>query len=266
MLIVGELINTSRKSVKEAVINRDAAFIAALAKKQADAGATFLDVNCGTMLEDEKASMEWLVRVVREAVTTPLCIDSPDPAVLDAGLSLCGERQTMINSTTLESARYQVVVPLAKKYHSKIIGLCIDDKGMPGHVEDRVAIANALIRKLEEDGVAADDIYIDPLVKPISADITQGMDVLTSIRRIMTENPGAHTICGLTNISFNLPERMQINRTFMIQTMACGMDSYIIDITNRKIAAALYTSTALLGQDKYCRKYLKAFRNGILSE
>ncbi len=266
MLIVGELINTSRKSVKEAVLNRDGDFIAALAKKQTDGGATYLDVNCGTMLDDEKASMQWLVGVIQEAVPTPLCIDSPDPAVLEAGLALCSDRGRMINSTTLESARYQEVVPLVKKYGAKIIGLCIDDSGMPAHVEDRVSIAGALIARLEADGVAADDIYIDPLVKPVSADITQGMDVLTSIRRIMTENPGVHTICGLTNISFNLPERMQLNRTFMIQTMACGMDSYIIDITNKKIAAALHTSAALLGQDRYCRKYLKAYRSGILSE
>lgn len=263
MLIVGELINTSRKAVKEAVMARDAEFIRDLAQKQAAAGATYLDVNCGTMLDDEKNSMEWLVGIVADCVDIPLCIDSPDPAVLDAGLALCKKGQPMINSTTLESARYAEVVPLALKYGAKLVALCISDAGMPEHVEDRVAIANELIARLVKDGVSIGDIYIDPLIKPISADITQGRDVLEAVRRIMTENPGVHTICGLTNISFNLPERMQINSTFMLQTMACGMDSYIIDITNKKIAAAMLTGSVLMGQDKFCRKYIKGYRSGM---
>ena len=265
MLIVGELINTSRKAVKEAVAARDEAFIVDLAKRQAEAGATYLDVNCGTMLAEEKDAMEWLVRTVSAAVPTPLCIDSPDPAVIDAGLALCGGRQTMINSTTLESARYQDIVPLALRYGSKLVALCIDDHGMPAHADDRAEIAAALIARLEQDGQKRDDIYIDPLVKPISTDVTQGLDVLNAITRIMGENPGVHTICGLTNISFNLPERMQLNRTFMIQTMARGMDSYIIDITNRQIAGALLASCALLGQDRFCRKYIKGYRSGIFA-
>ena len=266
VLIVGELINTSRKAVKEAVAERNEAFIADLARRQTDAGANYLDVNCGTMLENEKDSMEWLVQVVSNAVPTPLCIDSPDPEVIDAGLALCKGRKTMINSTTLEKVRYGDIVPLARKYGSKLIALCIDDKGMPEHADDRVEIANALIRRLEEDGLGRDDIYIDPLVKPISVDVTQGLSVLDAVSRIMKENPGVHTICGLTNISFNLPERMQLNRTFMIQTMARGMDSYIIDITNRQISGALFASAALLGQDRFCRKYIKAYRNGIFAE
>lgn len=265
MLIVGELINTSRKAVKEAVVARDQAFITDLAKHQTEAGADYLDVNCGTMLADEQASMEWLVQTISAAVPTPLCIDSPDPNVIRAGLALCKDRRTMINSTTLETARYQDIVPLALQNGSKLVALCINDNGMPAHADDRVEIANALIRRLEEDGMPRDDIYIDPLVKPISADITQGMDVLNAVSRIMEENPGVHTICGLTNISFNLPERMQLNRTFMIQTMARGMDSYIIDITNKQIAGALYASSALLGQDRFCRKYIKAYRSGIFA-
>lgn len=263
MLIVGELINTSRKAVKEAVAARDSAFITKLAQRQAAAGAAYLDVNCGTMLEDEKASMEWLVEVASRAVDTPLCIDSPDPIVLDAGLALCKNGQPMINSATLEAARYQAAVPLALKYGAKLVALCISDGGMPAHVDDRVEIADELIGRLVGDGVAIGDIYIDPLIKPISADITQGRDVLEAVRRIMAGNPGVHTICGLTNISFDLPERMQLNSTFMLQTMACGMDSYIIDITNKKITAAMLTGSALMGYDRFCRKYIKGYRSGI---
>lgn len=263
MLIVGELINTSRKAVKEAVAARDTAFITELAKKQAAAGATYLDVNCGTMLEDEKDSMEWLADAVSRAVEIPLCIDSPDPAVLNAGLALCGNGRPMINSATLETARYEAVVPLALKYGAKLVALCISDKGMPGHADDRVEIADELIGRLVKEGMDIGDIYIDPLIKPVSADITQGRDVLEAVRRIMTGNPGVHTICGLTNISFDLPERIQINSAFMLQTMACGMDSYIIDITNKKMAAAMLTGSALMGYDRFCRKYIRGYRSGI---
>ena len=247
------------------MLARDAAFITELARKQAEAGATYLDVNCGTMLKDEKDSMEWLVDVVSRAVDTPLCIDSPDPFVLDAGLALCGNGQPMINSATLEAARYQTVVPLALKYGAKLVALCISDQGMPEHVDDRAAIADELISRLVKDGVHIGDIYIDPLIKPISADITQGRDVLEAVRRIMTGNPGVHTICGLTNISFDLPERMQVNSAFMLQAMACGMDSYIIDITNRKIAAAMLAGSAIMGHDRFCRKYIKGYRSGIFA-
>lgn len=264
MLVVGELINTSRPKVKEAVENRDAQYIIEIAKAQTAAGATYLDINCGTLMDKEKEGMEWLVRTVSDAMDTPLCIDSPDPEVLRAGLKLCPGR-SMINSTTFETERFNAIAPLAVEFKAKLIALCIDDNGMPDTSEDRVRIAGWMISRLESMGVAVQDIYIDPLVKPMSAGTKNGTDVLNAISRIITDNPGVHMICGLTNISFNLPSRKQINKTFMIQTMTLGMDAYIIDITNKEISGALYTSQLLLGQDKYCRNYIKAYRNGIFS-
>lgn len=262
MLIVGELINTSRAAVKEAVVNRDEEFIVKLAQNQMNAGAAYLDINCGTLLDKEKEGMEWLVKTVKGSVDAPLCIDSPDPEVLKQGLELCG-KDPMINSITFESERFNAIAPLAAQYNAKLVALCIDDNGMPETADDRVNISSKMIKALAAAGVPTEKVYIDPLVKPMSAGTKHGNDVLQAINRIMAENPSVHTICGLTNISFNLPARKQINKTFMIQTMTMGMDAYIIDITNKEIAGALYASQMLLGKDKYCRGYIKAYRNGI---
>ncbi len=262
MLIVGELINTSRQSVRKMVESKDKNGIIALALKQKEAGADYLDINCGTLMEQESIAMEWLVKTVREASDIPLCIDSPSCEVLRIGLENCGS-YPMINSTTFETNRFEKVVPLAVEFGAKLISLCIDDKGMPNTAEDRIRIATEMINKLNDRGIKNCDIYIDPLVKPISAGANNGMEVLSAIPEIMSRNAGVHTICGLTNISFNLPARMAINKTFMIQTMTLGMDSYIIDLTNKEVAGALYVSRMLLGQDKYCKNYIKAYRNGI---
>jgi len=136
---------------------------------------------------------------------------------------------------------------------------------MPKTNEDRLRIASLLIDRLTKEGIALDDIYIDPLIKPISTDINNGIEVLEAVHRIMSDFPGVHTVCGLTNISYSLPARTVINRTFMIQAMSWGMDSFIIDPTNKEMKGALLASQALLGQDKYCRKFITGYRQGLFN-
>ncbi|AFV03044.1 MULTISPECIES: methyltetrahydrofolate--corrinoid methyltransferase [unclassified Dehalobacter] len=262
MLIVGELINTSRSKIREAAEVRDILAICDVARKQEEAGASYLDINCGTFVEKECEIMKWLVKTVRPVVSLPLCIDSPNPEALRVGLELCGDKP-MINSTTFETPRFNDVVPLAIEFGAKLIALCIDDNGMPDTADQRVKIAGDMINKLVQKGMSIDDIYIDPLVKPMSANINNGTDVLNAVNRIMNEFKGVHTICGLTNISYSLPARVNINKTFMIQTMTMGMDAYILDITKNEMAGSLYASQLLLGQDNYCRNYIKAYRKGI---
>ncbi|MFZ7133144.1 MAG: dihydropteroate synthase [Eubacteriales bacterium] len=262
MLIVGELINTSRQSVRKMVETKNKDGIVDLALTQEQTGVDYLDINCGTFMEKEPEVMEWLVKTVREVCDIPLCIDSPSYEVLKIGLDNCSSK-SMINSTTFETERFNKVAPLAAEFGAKLIALCIDDNGMPNSSEDRVRIANEMITRLNNFGLYNDDIYIDPLIKPISAGINNGIEVLHAIPEIIKENPGIHFICGLTNISFNLPARKVINKTFMIQTMTMGMDSYIIDLTNKEVAGALLASNMLLGKDKYCKGYIKAYRNGI---
>lgn len=265
MVVVGELINTSRKAIREAVEKRDTDYIQQIAKAQEEAGAHYLDINCGTMVGEEVAIMEWLVNTVQEVTDLPLCIDSPCTEALVAGLELTKAPNPMINSITAEQKRFENVLPLIKKYHAKIIALCIEEAGMPETAQDRLRIARDLVTKLEAEGISQGDIYLDPLVKPISAADKYGREVLESIRLISDAFPDVHFMCGLSNVSYGLPNRALVNRMFMVQTMAMGMDGYILDPTNRDMMGALYVATALTGQDKYCRGYLKAHRKGLYS-
>ena len=267
MLIIGELINTSRKAIREAVESGNCAYIQEMALEQAAAGANYLDINCGNMVGRETEIMKWLVETIQQVTATPLCIDSPDDAALRVGLSLLkpGYRP-MINSISAERSRYQAVIPLVQEFKAKVVALCIEDAGMPATAADRLRIAGDLITALERDGVARDDIYIDPLIKPLSTSEKNGIEVLEAIALIKGKFPEVHFTCGLSNISYGLPNRAVLNRLFVVQTMMAGMDGYILNPTDKAMMGLVYASQALLGQDKYCKKYLTAHRKGLYSE
>lgn len=266
LTIVGELINTSRPGVKEAVKNKDEAYIRKLAKDQADAGATFIDVNCGNMIKNEEEVMVWLVNCVQAEVETPLCIDSPDEKALEAGLALCKNGRPMINSLSDEEGRYEAIVPLIKKYNAKIVVLCMDSTGMPVTSEDRMKVVRSLHSKLTKAGIAEDDMYFDPLVKPVSSITSAGKEVLDTIVQIKKEFPAVRFMCGLSNISYGLPSRGELNRIFAVQTLTMGMDGFILDPTNKKMMADIIRATTTMGSDNYCGKYIKAHRKGLLDQ
>lgn len=263
MLIIGELINTSRKAIKEAVENRDAAYIQQVAKEQVEAGANYVDINCGTMVFNEVEVMEWLVNTVQEVVQAPLCIDTPNPVAMEAGLNLCKYGQPMINSISDEKERFAQVLPLVLKYKAKVVALCMDDTGIPETAQDRIRVADSLHTKLSAVGVADEDIYFDPLVKPVSSVETAGLEVLDTIKLIKEKYPQVHFTCGLSNVSYGLPNRKILNRLFVVQTMTVGMDGYILNPTDKEMMGAIYSSLALLGQDAYCMNYLSAHRKGL---
>jgi 5-methyltetrahydrofolate--homocysteine methyltransferase len=263
MLIVGELINTSRKAVNEAVENRNAEYIKQVALEQVQAGADYVDVNCGTMVFNEAETMEWLVTTVQDAVQVPLCIDSPDPKALEAGLALCKFGQPLINSITGEIERFESILPLVLKYKAKIVALCMDDTGIPDTGRGRSHIAGGLYARLTAAGVQEEDIYFDPLVQPISSHDKAGINLLEAIRLIKEQHPNAHQLCGLSNVSYGLPNRKVLNRLFAAQTMALGMDGYILNPLDREMVGAVHACKALLGQDAYCMGYLTAHRRGL---
>ncbi len=264
MLIIGELINTSRKAIREAVEARNAGYIQEVARQQADAGADYLDVNCGNMVGQELEIMQWLVETIQQAVDTPLCIDSPDEGALRVGLSLLKPGyKPMINSISAEEKRFKAVAPLVREFNAKVVALCIEDAGMPASAHDRLRIATDLVKALEIAGVAQEDIYLDPLVKPLSTNDRHGLEVLDAIRLIKDKFPAVHFTCGLSNISYGLPNRGVLNRLFVVQTMTAGMDGYILNPADKAMMGLVYASRALLGQDKYCAKYLKAHRKGL---
>ncbi len=265
MIIVGEKINTSRKKIAEAVADRDADFIVKTARDQAEAGADFIDVNAGTFLEKETESLCWLVETVQSHIDLPLCLDSPDPAALSEAIKL-HKGEPMINSISLEKDRYEALLPLVTSNPCHVVALCMQQTAMPTSVEDRVEASSELINRLTEKGVPLEKIYVDPLVQPVSVDTRMGAAIVGAINKIMQGFPGVNTICGLSNVSFGLPQRKLINRNFLALAMANGLSAAILDPTDRKLMSTLISVEMLMGRDDYCEKYIDAYQNGILNE
>jgi cobalamin-dependent methionine synthase I len=263
MLIIGERINSSRKSIARAVESRDADFIRHEAKSQAEAGADFIDVNAGSLEGDEIEHLKWVIEIVQASINTPLCVDSPNPAVFRAVLPFV-QRPPMINSITLEPSRLEGMLPLVVDYKAKVIALCQSEDGMAETVEAKVEMAGRLVEKATAAGVALDDIYIDPLVFPLATNTASTSNTLEAISQITKQLSGVHTVCGLTNVSYGLPERKLINRTFLVAAVARGLDSAIIDPTDTQLFGALAAALPIIGQDNFCRNYLKAYRAGRL--
>jgi 5-methyltetrahydrofolate--homocysteine methyltransferase len=259
MIIVGELINASRKAVAAAIEAQNAAEIKKLARDQAEAGAHFIDVNAGTFVDKETEYLPWLVRTVQSEVQTPCCLDSPDPRAIEAALKVHAGT-AMINSISLESARYDSILSLIAGTPLKIVALCMSDEGMPDTADKRVAIADKLINGLVQKGVKVEDIFVDPLVQPVATKNTYGVEFLAAVEKIMNRFPGVHTIAGMSNISFGLPERKLLNQTFMVMAITRGLDGAVMNPLDKRLMASVITTEALMGRDNFCMNYLKAYR------
>ena len=266
MLIIGEKINSSRKDIKNMVEGKNKEFIQELAQKQVEGGAQMLDLNIGTIRKSEPKDIKWLVKTVQEAVDVPLCIDSPNHEAIKAGLEVYDwdKGKALINSVTAEKEKLELVLPLVKKYQCSVVALTMNEKGIPQNSKERFKIADGLIRKLTSEGIPIEDIYIDPLALPISANIQNANIVLETLKRIKDSHPEVKTIIGLSNISYGLPERKLINQGFVVLAMACGLNAVILDSTDQKIMALIKAANLLLGKDEFCGRYLKAFREGKL--
>ena len=264
MLIVGERINSSRKTINQAIKDRNAEFIRGEARAQAEAGAHYIDINAGSFMEHEADYLCWLAEVVQEVTELPLCIDSPNSLAVTAALKLV-KRPPLINSVSLEEKRLAEIMPLVTEYGAKVVALCQSSEGVATTINDKIAIAGQLVDILTKEGMALSDIYIDPIVCPIATDSQSTLATLGAIRKIMEMFPGVHTIIGLTNVSFGLPVRKVLNRTLLVAAVAHGLDSAIIDPTDRELMAGLVAAEALLDRDAFCSGYIKAYREGKLS-
>ena len=261
MVIVGEKINTSRKSIEEAVRKKDATFIVKVAREQAEAGANYIDVNAGTFLEQEVDYLCWLVETVQSEVALPLSLDSPNPKALSEAMKR-HKGEPMINSISLEEDRFRSLLPVITSQPCRVVALCMAKTSMPTTTEERVQVGSELIEKLTGEGFPLEKIYVDPLVQPVSVDTRMGISILGAIYKIMNGFPGVNTICGLSNISFGLPARSLINRNFLALCLAYGLSAAILDPTDKQLMATLLTVEMLLGQDEYCGDFIDAYQNG----
>lgn len=261
MIIVGELINASRKAIGAAIEGRDTAAIQKVAVEQHAAGADYIDVNAGIFVGKEAEYLTWLTESVQAVVGGPCALDSPDPGALEAALAV-HKGTAMINSISLEKERYDKLLPLLSGTDLKVVALCMSDAGMPETVDDRMLIADKLINALLQNGVKIDNIYVDPLVQPISVNNSFGVEFLNAIERIRDTFQGVHTMCGLSNISYGLPNRKFLNQTFMAMAIAKGLDGAIVNPLDQRMMANIIAAEALVGKDTYCMNYLKAHRGG----
>lgn len=264
MIIIGERINTSREPVERAVANRDAAYIREDVQAQEAAGAAYIDVNAGARIGHEDEDMAWLVGVIQDAVDLPLSLDSPDPSVLERAYALV-DKPPLMNSISLETGRYEAMMPVLRDKECEVIALCMDDTGMPKDADGILGRARRLITGLQEAGFAQDEIHVDPLIQPISTDQTNGFIVLEAVRRIREEYPDVHFTCGLSNVSYGLPERQVVNRSFLALLMGAGLDGAIVDPLDQKLMATAKTVDMLLGEDEFCAAYLDGVRAGQIS-
>jgi 5-methyltetrahydrofolate corrinoid/iron sulfur protein methyltransferase len=263
MQIIGEKINGTRTQVREAIVGRDEDFVKRLAQDQASAGVDLLDVNAGTTPDREPDDLAWLVETVQNAVDVPLCLDSANPFALIEALKMT-KRVPMINSISGENERLTNILPIVLKNDCAVVALALDESGIPKSVDDRMRVVTRIFESTRKAGMPDDKVYVDPLVLTLATDTKAGLVALESMRSIKRLYPGAHITSGLSNISFGLPGRALINRTFLTLALEAGLDSAIVDPTNQALRETLLASELLLGRDPFCRRYTQAFRSGLI--
>jgi 5-methyltetrahydrofolate corrinoid/iron sulfur protein methyltransferase len=260
MLVIGERINATRRAIARAIDRRDAVPLVREAQAQADAGADFIDVNAGSDPAREIENLRWALQVVQDATDRPLCIDSADPRALAAGLEVIRGDTVMLNSVTGGKQKLHAVLPLAVGSGARLIALAMDERGVPHTADQRVDVAGRILESAEAAGLPRRHVYVDPCLQPISTGAEQGPEVLSAVRRIMRDFPGVHTTCGLSNVSFGLPNRSLVNRTYLACLIAAGLDSAVLDPTAEGIMVTVLAAEALAARDEFCMNYVRAMR------
>ncbi len=260
MFIIGELINGMYQDIGRAIKEKNKDIIQKCALKQIKFGADALDINCGPASKDPVSDIQWLVESVQEVTDKPLALDSSKPQVIESGLKVIKNR-AIINSTTADTQKLEILVPLAKKYQASLIGLTISTKGIPQNKDQRLELAANIVSFCSEVGFSLDALYIDPIVMPVNVAQPQMRDILESIRdfKVISE-PAPKTVVGLSNVSQGTCARNLINRIFLTMAIAFGLDAAILDPLDKDLVDAAITAELILNKQIYCDSYLDAYR------
>jgi len=263
MIIIGERLNSSRSLVLQALEHKDEEYLISEAQKQKIAGAHYIDLNAASVLEKEAETLRWAIPLLQKELNIPLSIDTPSAEAMEEGLKI-HKGQAIMNSLSGESRRIKAFLPLIRKYKPRVIVLCLDDDGLPKSPDKELSIAERMVNILEKEGVKAEDIFIDPIVRPVGIDQKAGKLFLESLDKIKKNLPQVKTIAGISNVSFGLPKRKLLNRAFLVLSLELGLDAALLDPLDREIMAALCSAEALLGIDPALRNYLASARSGKL--
>ena len=264
MLVIAERLNAARRPVAQALAERDADFLLAEARRQAEAGADFLDLNTALAPETEKDSMAWAVDLVREAVAVPLCIDSASPEVARTGLERLPRGSALLNSASAKTGRLDPMVELAVEFQARLVVLAMDDRGMPASCDDRWRALETAFARTDAAGLPREHLLVDPLLRPVATHPDQVAECLRMIREVAERGGGAGTTVGLSNVSFGLPRRRHLNRAFLAMAAAAGLTSAIFDPLEPGLMAAVRAADCLTGRDPFCMNYISAHREGRL--
>ncbi len=257
MLVISERVNGQFTAVGKAIDDRDPKVLQDLAEAQVKAGANALDINTGPGMENAPEVMKWMVESVQEVTDIPLCIDTTDPAAMEAGVK-AAKTTPIINSTTADNWKMEKLFPIAKEYSAEIIALTLDEKGIPNDAESRCEHAMMIITKAMEYEVESDKIYLDPLILPVGPAQDQGRKVLDALDMFKTLcDPAPKTVVGLSNISNNTKERSLINKTYCVMLMAHGLDAAIMDPSDGELMKAIKSSDILLNNRLYADDFLR---------
>ena len=260
--IVGERINpTGKKRFQQALREGDLDYIVRQGIEQQDAGAEILDVNVGLPGVDEAAMMRNVVKALQAAVDLPLQLDSSDPKAIESGLRVY-HGKAIVNSVNGRREVLDAVLPLCKKYGAAVVGLCMDENGIPPSAEGRVEIARRILRAAESYGIPREDVIIDCLTLTVSAQQEQAAETLKAVRAVKAEL-GLSTTLGVSNISFGLPARETISACFLCQALSAGLDLPILNPNQRAMMDAVAAHRALAGQDKDCEAYIRRFSESL---
>jgi 5-methyltetrahydrofolate corrinoid/iron sulfur protein methyltransferase len=269
MILIAERINGMFSDVRQAVAEKNKKIIQDLAKKQTDAGASYLDVNVGTAAADQQAAMQWLVETIQQTCSTPLCLDSQKPGVIAAGLKVANTGPgILLNSSPLNRKTDEEIldkyIEMAKNAGPKagIIALAMDKNGVPQDTDTRVAIAAEIVSKAIEVGFDTQRLFIDPIVLPVKVPNaqTQPANVFAAMDQIkILAEPAPHITVGLSNISQGAAERSLINSVFLAMAVSHGLDSAIADVFDEKLMNVLATAEMLMNKQIYSDSFLKAY-------
>jgi 5-methyltetrahydrofolate--homocysteine methyltransferase len=255
--IIGERINpTGKAKLAAALATGDMSLVQQLAQTQVEAGAAVLDVNVGAVGIDEVALLPQAIEAVLEVVDVPVCIDSPNPEALAAALEMCPGKP-LVNSVNGEEARLEAVLPLVAEHRTAVIGLLMDDDGIPATPEQRLAVARKIRERAGALGIPSGDIIFDPMLLAVGAEPQAGQVALETIRLLRTEMD-ANITAGASNVSFGMPDRCLLNQTFLAMAIAEGLNCLIGHPVH--LRDTILAADALLGRDEYCMRYIKACR------
>jgi 5-methyltetrahydrofolate--homocysteine methyltransferase len=256
-VMIGEKINpTGHKKLAAALTEGNFDYVREIAERQVAWGADVLDINVGVPGIDEPAMIKKIVELVTSVVDVPLCIDSGNPDVLAAGLA-AAPGKPLVNSVSGEDRRLDLILPLVKERGAAVIGLTMDDNGIPKTAEERVVVAEKILERAARLGIPAEDVIIDPLVLTVGSESKASLVTLQTID-LLRKNLGVNVNLGASNVSFGLPDRPSINQAFLALTIQAGATCAITDAV--KLGATIRATDLLLGKDDYAMRYIKYYR------